>query len=173
MRNPSEEFVKFLLSQLDLSTPAPPPPIPVLSAPAAAEAASESGSDASKTVTTAEELDLFERVKKIVAQSPLKTPVVYKDTATYFGVNLGPVRRWFLRFFGNGSTKYIVLRMPYEALQASLGAMNAMPFGAAETRVNVSSGADIDRIPGAILAAYEAEVRRKDSDSSGDSSAGT
>lgn len=210
MRNPSEEFVKFLLSQLDLvpgkvtakvverfipivrtafagavmeittrglsqtlSTPTPLPPIPVLSAPAAAEAASESGSDASKAVTTAEELDLFERVKKIVAQSPLKTPVVYKDTANYFGVNLGPVRRWFLRFFGNGSTKYVVLRMPYEALQASLGAMNAMPFGAAETRVNVSSGADVDRIPGAILAAYEAEVRRKDSDSSGDSSAGT
>ena len=208
MRNPSEEFVKFLLSQLDLvpgkvtakvverfvpivrtafagavmeittrglsqtmTALTAPVAIPIQTVPASVEPAPEGKNDAAKVVTTPEELDLFERVKKIVAQSSLKTPVAYKDTATYFGVNLGPVRRWFLRFFGNGSTKYIVLRMPHEILKSSLDAMIATPFNATETRVNVSSGADVDRFSAAILAAYEAEVRRKDSDTGTDSPA--
>lgn len=211
MRNPSEEFVKFLLSQLDLvpgkvtakvverfvpivrtafagavmeittrglsqtmTALSAPPPIPIPTVPASPiESAPEGGNDAAKVVTTAEELDLFERVKKIVAQSTVKAPVAYKDTATYFAVNLGTVRRWFLRFFGNGSTKYIVLRMPHEALKASLDATVATPLNAMETRVNVSSGADVDRFSAAIMAVYEAEVRRKDTDPGTDSAAGT
>lgn len=209
MRNPSEEFVKFLLSQLDLvpgkvtskvverfvpivrtafagavmeittrglsqtmSALAAPPSIPVPTITAAVEPMIGTGNDAVKIVTTAEELDLFERVKKIVAQSSVKSPVAFKDTATYFGVNLGPVRRWFLRFFANGSTKYVVLRMPYEALKPSLDATTATAINATETRVNVTSGADVDRFAAAILAVYEAEVRRKDVDPSTDSATG-
>ena len=61
--------------------------------------------------------------------------------------------------------------MPHEILKSSLDAMIATPFNATETRVNVSSGADVDRFSAAILAAYEAEVRRKDSDTGTDSPA--
>jgi len=102
----------------------------------------------------------------------VKSPVAFKDTATYSGVNLGPVRRWFLRFFSNGSTKYVILRMPYEALKSSLDATVATSVNATETRVNVTSGADVDRFSAAILAVYEAEVRRKDTEPGTDSATG-
>ncbi len=77
--------------------------------------------------------------------------------------------RWFLRFFGNGSTKYVVLRMPYETLKPILGATAATSVNGVETRVNVASGADVDQLSAAILASYEVEVRRKDTDSGGES----
>ena len=80
-----------------MSALAAPPPVSIPTIAAAVEPVADSANDAAKIVTTAEELDLFERVKKIVAQSAVKSPVAFKDTATYFGVNLGPVRRWFLR----------------------------------------------------------------------------
>ena len=208
VRSPSEEFVKFLLNQLDLvpgkvtakvverfipivrtafagvvmeittrglsqtltsSPPVQTGPTPSPIPPASLDAAVEKIGEAGKIVTTAEELDVFERVKRIVGQSTMKVPIAHKDTATYFGVNLGPVRRWFLRFFGNGSTKYFVLRMPLDALRPSLGATHATPFNAAETRINVVSGTDIEQFSAAVLAAYEAEVQRKDSDPGVDS----
>ena len=157
------------LSQ-SMSGLAPPPvaPIPIVVAPALATAAavptvSDAGPDSAKIVTTAEELDFFERVKKIVASSPTKMPLIYKDTATYFAVNLGNVRRWFVRFFANGPTKYLILRMPHDALKPLLGATPSTGNGV-DTRVNVASGADVDRLSAAILAAYEVEAHRKDAD---------
>ncbi len=204
MRNPSDEFVRFLLSQLDLvpgkvtakvvegfvpivrmafagavmeittrglsqtmaafTAPTIPQIATVITPPTTIDA----GPDPAKSVTTAEEIDLFERVRKIVEHSPSKMPLAYKDNATYFSLNLGNVRRWFLRFFGNGPTKYIVLRMPYDTLKVSLGATPATAVNVIETRVNVASGAEVDRLAAAILATYEAEARRKDADPGGE-----
>jgi hypothetical protein len=122
----------------------------------------DEGPDAAKVAATAEDLDVFERVKKIVAPSPSKVAVVYKATTSYFALNLGKVTRWFMRFYGSGAVKHVVLRIPLERAANQLGGMNGTAVNVNETRVNVTSSTDVDKIAAAVLAAYETEVHRKD-----------
>lgn len=199
LRNPSENFVRFLLGELELvpgrvtakvverfspivrraiqgtllemmtrslqqeiASPAPPPVVAPPQAPAPSPAAAAPETE-NRIVTTAEELELFDVVSRICASSPLKHPVAYKDTGTYFGINLGKVTHWFIRGFCTPPKMALVTRVPLE--QARAGAqgfeVEAAPEGLGASRVYFSAPKDVERMKPLILAAFEDAVRRR------------
>lgn len=224
LRNPSENFVRFLLGELDLvqgrvtakvverfvpivrravqttllemmtrslqqeigtpaEAPAPPvvaapapPPAPAPNAPPAPTPPTGSATDTKpgeasrQVVTTAEELEIYDLVKKICADSATKQDIAYKDTTTYFGINLGRVGRWFLRAYCNGSKKFLTMKVPVEHAQllARGFEVEAPPEGMGKSRVYFSAAKDIEKLRPLVLMAYEEEVKRVASGASDD-----
>ncbi|MBF2073350.1 MAG: type I restriction enzyme HsdR N-terminal domain-containing protein [Synechococcales cyanobacterium C42_A2020_086] len=119
-----------------------------------------------KVETTAEELEAFEKIKAIVAQSTnCKLEVKYKDVVSYFGLNVGKVTWWFLRLYLSPKKKSFVTRLPIdEVKRLSLGfevqEMSAS-FGDATARVIISSINDLDVLNELILKCYETEALKR------------
>lgn len=113
-------------------------------------------------VTTAEELELFELVSSIVAESAVKRPIAYKDTTAYFGINLGRVGQWFLRAFMNGPKKCLVTRVTLEPAQllARGFVVEAAPDGLGLSRIYFNTVKDVEKLRALVLVAFEEEVRR-------------
>lgn len=231
LRNPSENFVRFVLGELDLvsgrmtarvverftpivkravqstivemmtrsiqqeiaapspaplaAPPAPPPGAPLIVAPVTQTAAKTptttsatgstppadgDGRPSREVVTTAEELELFDVVSRFVAESAHKRPIAHKDTATYFGINLGKVTQWFLRAYFNGPRKALLLRVPVEqaALLARGFEVEVAPEAMGKSRVYVSSAKDVEKLRALVLVAFEDEVRRVESGADAD-----
>lgn len=63
-------------------------------------------------VTTAEEPGLFEVVGRICAESASRQTIAYKDSATYFGIQLGKMSQRC-----NGTRKALVTRVPVEQMR--------------------------------------------------------
>ncbi|MEH2316152.1 type I restriction endonuclease [Nostoc sp.] len=67
-------------------------------------------SQESKVVTTAEEIAAFEKIKAITQTSmSFNFELQYKDTASYFGINLGKSTWWFLRLYVSSQKKVLLL----------------------------------------------------------------
>jgi predicted type IV restriction endonuclease len=126
----------------------------------------EQSSEDSKVETTAEELEAFEKIKAIVAQSTTcKLEVRCKDVVSYFGLNVGKVTWWFLRLYLSPKKKSFVTRLPVdEVKKLSLGfevqEMSAS-FGDATARVIISSINDLDVLSELILKCYETEALKR------------
>lgn len=152
-------------------TPAPPPPAPVV-APAPAPAAAH---DARGIVTTPEELEAFEIVRRLCGDSPFaeKHPVGYKDAVSYFGVNIGGPKKWFVRLFLDGKRKAVVSKVPTDrATMLTPGfEVEAAPEVLGKSRVYISGNKDLDRLRPLILLAYEDEVRRSEAGAAEDDEA--
>ncbi|WNG40360.1 hypothetical protein F0U61_46740 [Archangium violaceum] len=147
-----------------VAAPVPAPP------PSAAEvlqaaAATVEPSSAAQIETTEMELEIFRNVQRLCAESPVKQTVSYKDSASYFGINLGKVTSWFLRVFTNGKKKSLVTRIPIE--QASMLAkgfeVEATPESLGKSRVYFNAPSDIEKLRALVLVAYEDEVKRQSS----------
>lgn len=114
-------------------------------------------------MTTGEELEVYETIKRICSDSPFATshPVNYKDAVYYFGINVGSPERWFVRAFCDTRRHSLVMRLPVdEAAKLSPGfaVEPALPvFGT--SRIYFDSPRDIDKLRPAIFSAYEREVR--------------
>lgn len=130
----------------------------------AAAAAAEPASGA-LIETTELELEIFRIVQKICAESPIKQTVSYKDSASYFGINLGKVSSWFLRAFTNGKKKSLVTRVPLEqALMLAKGfEVESTPESVGKSRVYFNASSDIEKLRALVLVAYEDEVKRQSS----------
>lgn len=210
LRNPSEDFIRFLLGTLNLvsgritervierfapivkksvqealrgmmtkaiqqeiapvapnvieHTP-PAPATPVNPPPDASGTKDLSvARDAGTVVTTDEELEIFKIVNRLCDESAQKVPIKYKDTVTYFGINIGVVTRWFLRVYTNGPKKFVVTRLPIEqvAMMAPGFQVEATPESMGKSRIFFSSAADFDRLRALVIVAYEEEVKRRD-----------
>lgn len=137
-------------------------PAAVIAAGVSSATDSSPGEGGRQVVTTAEELELFEAVKAICAESWVKSPIAYKDTVTYFGINLGKVQRWFVRAFFNGPKKSLVFRLPLEQVQlvARGFEVEAAPETFGKARVYVSGPKDVEKLRSLVLLAYEEEVKR-------------
>ncbi|APR77956.1 Prophage Lp2 protein 6 [Minicystis rosea] len=135
--------------------PAPPPPAPV---------------EARGIVTTAEELDAFDMIRRLCADSSFaeKYPVAYKDAMNYFGVNIGKPKKWFLRLFLDGKRKAIVSKVPADraTMLAPGFEVEAAPEVLGKSRVYISGNKDLDRLRPLVLLAYEDEVRRAEAGAS-------
>jgi len=142
-------------SPVENAVPAPQPP----SGPPAEKVGG------AQVVTTEEELDLFERVRRICADSSESSEVAYRDTTGYFGINLGRVGQWFIRAFLSGK-KSLVLRLPVEQVaQLAPGFdVEAAPESVGKSRISISSVKDVERLRALVLVAYEDAVRRRASD---------
>lgn len=149
------------------ATSAPVPPPAAVSAAEALQAAAVAVESApsSQIETTEAELEIFRIVQRICADSPIKQTVGYKDSASYFGINLGKVTSWFLRAFTNGKKKSLVTRIPIE--QASMLArgfeVEATPESLGKSRVYFNATGDIEKLRALILVAYEDEAKRQSS----------
>jgi hypothetical protein len=214
-RNPSENFVRFLLGEanliagrvtarivdrftpivkkaiqtslVDLMTksiqqeiapapdaPAPAPAVAALAAPVAPRGSHEpqqlsvpqgpSTSADGRIVTSEDELQVFEVVKKLCAESSVGKPIAFKDTASYFGINLGGVRSWFIRYIVRDDRRWIVLRLPLEKAQilAPGFKVEAAPEYQGGSRVFFKASSELEKLHALIVTAYEDESRRKD-----------
>jgi pyrroloquinoline quinone (PQQ) biosynthesis protein C len=122
-------------------------------------------------VTTGEELEVYESIKRICSDSPFAAshPVDYKDAVYYFGINVGSPERWFLRAFCDARRHSLVSRLPLQqvAMLAPGFVTEAAPpvFGA--SRVYFNKPQDLERARALVLLAYEREVKRGESGSAG------
>lgn len=228
LRNPSENFVRFLLGEADLvsgrvtarvvekftpivrraiqttlvdmmtkslqheiAEPAPAPvpvaaaaapvvvaaapqPVPrVLTNPEAASKRDGTGKPvgavasaiaAGQVYTTEEEIRVFEVVKRLCAESAVQKPISYKDTVTYFGLNLGKVTHWFLRFVIREDRRYAISRLPPDRAAMLAPGFKVEPTSecAGGCRVHFKTTDDLDKLRSFILHAYEEEARRRD-----------
>jgi predicted type IV restriction endonuclease len=153
--------------------PALPPPPPVTSA--AAGMAATSRPDAANTsaaptgkagqavvVTTPDELEAFEIVRSICADSTLKAPVVSRDTTQWFTISAGSPRKWFTKLYFNQKRKSIVTKItPARAVPLAPGfEVEAFQDG---SRVYINTTKDLLRLRPLLLIAFEEEVKRNDS----------
>lgn len=219
LRNPSESFTRFVLSELNmfsgkkltaklvekfiptirhavqtslldmatrsirehgverLDPPASPPPAaaPGLNMPsekldsavAKADSASTSQtagkSPGAAIVTTPEELEGFEIVRAICADSPLaaRAPVVSRDTAGWFTIGAISPRKWFTRLYFNQKRKSIVARIAHARAVPLAPGFEVEAFQDC-TRVYINSPKDLHRLRPLLLLAYEEEIKRKD-----------
>lgn len=119
---------------------------------------------AGQVYTTEEEIKVFEVVKRLCAESSIQKAITYKDTVNYFGINLGKVTHWFLRFVIRDDRKYAVTRLPPEraAMLApgfKVDATSECPGG---SRIHYKGVEDLDKLRALVLFAYEEEARRRD-----------
>jgi hypothetical protein len=215
LRNPSEDFIRFILGTLNLVSGritervierfspivkksvqsallgmmtksiqqeiAPQEAAVVEHAPPAASnppAESPSTKDQNPTresavVTTEEELEIFRIVSRLCDESATKVPIKYKDTATYFGINIGVVTRWFLRVFVNGPRKSVVTRLPVEqaAMLAPGFQVEGTPESMGKSRIFFNSASDFERLRAMVIVSYEEEIKRRDAGVPEDASA--
>lgn len=99
------------------------------------------------------------------ARHSLKGSIKYKDTVSYFGINIGVVTRWFLRVFTNGPRKSLVTRLPIEqaALLAPGFQVEATPESMGKSRIYFNVASDIERLRALVIIAYEEEMKRRES----------
>ncbi|MBW4539993.1 MAG: hypothetical protein KME43_12740 [Myxacorys chilensis ATA2-1-KO14] len=125
----------------------------------------EQDSEDIKVETTAEELEAFEKVRSIAAQSKTYSlEVKYKDVLSYFGLNIGKTNWWFLRLYLSPKKKSFVTRLSINEVRElapgfEVQEMSAS-FGDAASRVVISSVSDLDKLSNLILKCYEAEASK-------------
>lgn len=150
----TDETITSPLPPLQAAPPAPP-------APASAGGVGDQGRG---IVTTQDELDAFDMIKRVCADSQFaeKHQVGYKDAVNYFGVNIGKPKKWFLRLFLDGKKKAVVSKVPVDraTLLAPGFEVEAAPDVLGKSRVYINGIRDIDRLRPLVLLAYEDEVRR-------------
>ncbi|MBH8564300.1 restriction endonuclease subunit R [Nostoc sp. CENA67] len=119
----------------------------------------------SRIVTTAEEITAFEKIKTITqASTSYNFEVKYKDTASYFGINLGRSTWWFLRLYLSSQKKSIITRLNVDEVKslAPNFEVQEVPasLGDAASKVIIASVNDIDKLASLILRCYEAEAAK-------------
>ncbi len=138
-----------------VAAPAPPP------APSAPEPAQEASKG---IVTTAEELEAYEIIRRICADSTalVKAPVQYLDAVSYFGLNIGNRKKWFMRLFFDGRRKAVSTRIPLERAAPLVPGfeIEAAPENVGKSRVYINSIKDLERLRPLVLLAYEDEIKR-------------
>ena len=122
-------------------------------------------SQESKVVTTAEEIEAFEKIKAITQTSiSYNFELQYKDTASYFGINLGKSTWWFLRLYLSSQKKSFITRLNVDevkslALNFEVQEITAS-LGDTASKVIISSISDFDKLTSLILRCYEAEAAK-------------
>ena len=126
-------------------------------------------------VTTDAELEVYDTVKRICSDSPsaAKYPVQYKDAVYYFGINVGPSDRWFLRAFCDARRHSLVSRLPVQqvTMLAPGFAVEAAPAVFGASRVYFNKPQDLEKARALVLSAYEREVKRAETGSVGEEAA--
>lgn len=153
--------------------PPPPPPVPAkvepqtVALPAKPEPPSATPVQAAKPstaqiVTTADELESFEVIRSICADSKLQVPVVYRDTSGWFTISAGSPRKWFVRLFYNQKRKSLTTKIPHTRAAPLAPGFEVEAFQDG-SRVYINTIKDVHRLRPLLLLAYEEEVRRKES----------
>jgi predicted type IV restriction endonuclease len=119
--------------------------------------------DKAKIITTEEELAAFEKIQIIIKTSQnYKFEIQYKDTVSYFGINFGKVKWWFLRLYLSSTKKTLIARLSIDEAKvlAPDFIVQEVPAatGEAWSKITISSVDDLDKLATLILRSYELEV---------------
>ncbi|MHC0061541.1 type I restriction endonuclease [Nostoc sp. UIC 10890] len=122
-------------------------------------------SQESKIVTTAEEIEAFEKIKAITKTSiSYNFEIQYRDTASYFGINLGKSNWWFLRLYLSSQKKSFITRLSVDEVKSLASNFEvqevAASLGDAASKVIISSVSDFDKLTSLILRCYEVEAAK-------------
>jgi hypothetical protein len=120
--------------------------------------------------TTGEELAIFNLVGQVCHDTGLGVPIAYKDTVSYFGINLGKVTRWFVRVFANGGKKSAVFRVTPDQAARLDTKIDVEPTADGRVRYYYQTPEDFMSIRSLIALAYKLEAARKDDGGSEDAS---
>jgi pyrroloquinoline quinone (PQQ) biosynthesis protein C len=114
-------------------------------------------------LTTAEELAVYEAVRRVCADTPAaaRHPIGYTDSTYYFGIHAGAATNWFLRAFCDCERRSLVTRLPLARARELAGrfAVEAAPEVFGTSRIHFGSPGDVEALRGLVVAAYEDEVR--------------
>ncbi|MHC5746233.1 MAG: type I restriction endonuclease [Nostoc sp.] len=73
----------------------------------------------SRILTTAEEIAAFEKIKAITQTSKSYSfELKYRDTTSYFGINLGKTTWWFLRLYLSSQKKSFIVRLSVDEVKS-------------------------------------------------------
>jgi predicted type IV restriction endonuclease len=116
-------------------------------------------------VTTEEELAAFKKIQAITKTSPqFKLELQYKDTVSYFGINLGRTTWWFLRLYLSSSKKCFIVRINADDARALAPGfvIQEVPGVNSEmvSKVKIDSVDDFDQLKPLILRCYELELAK-------------
>ncbi|OUL32041.1 type I restriction endonuclease [Nostoc sp. 106C] len=119
----------------------------------------------SKIVTTAEEIEAFEKIQAITKTSKnYNFEIKYKDTTSYLGINLGKTTWWFLRLYLSSQKKSIITRLTVNEVKSLAPNIEVQEvtasLGDAASKVTISSVSDIDKLASLILRCYEVEAAK-------------
>ncbi|MFN6475944.1 type I restriction endonuclease [Nostoc sp. DedQUE07] len=120
----------------------------------------------SKVVTTAEEIEAFEKIKTITQTSTsYNYQLQYKDTVSYFGINLvGKSTWWFLRLYLSSQKKSFVTRLSVDEVKSLASNFEVQEvtasLGDVASKVIISSVSDLDKLTSLILRCYETEAAK-------------
>ncbi|WP_341530937.1 type I restriction endonuclease [Nostoc sp. UHCC 0302] len=122
-------------------------------------------SQESRIVTTAEEIAAFEKIKEITQTSKnYNFEVQYKDTASYFGINLGKTTWWFLRLYLSSQKKSLITRLSVNEVKSLAPNFEVQEvtasLGDTGSKVIIASVSDFDQLALLILRCYEAEATK-------------
>lgn len=131
-----------------------------------AQGAAQTTDQRAGIVTTAEELEAMKMITVWVREAIPNAPIGYRDSKTYFTIHQDNTRKWFVRLGIEKKPMWVALRhvKPEDAKKLAPGvdvAENAM-FG--DSRLMLSTLADLPKMRTAIIAAYEREAARKGED---------
>ncbi|WP_434420914.1 type I restriction enzyme HsdR N-terminal domain-containing protein [Nannocystis pusilla] len=154
--------------KVDVVATLPPPPVIKVEdksqAPAAPTAPTAPTGPAAPTapaapniVTTAEELEALDIIRAICADSPVSpsSPILHKDTSSWFTISTISIRRWFVRLYFNQRKKSIFTKVsPEQAKALSPG------FEVDKGFVYINSVKDLYRLRPLLLLAYEEAARQ-------------
>jgi predicted type IV restriction endonuclease len=119
----------------------------------------------SKVITTDEEIAAFEKVRAIVKNTAnYNHEVQYKDTISYFGLNLGKTTWWFLRMYLSAQKKSFIVRLGVDEVKALAPdfSIQEVPGSAGEvaSKVKITSIDDLDKLAPLICRCYEIEAAK-------------
>lgn len=157
------------LSQVDVA-PSTSPSAGTRGAEATPAPSSAQESTKGAVQTTEEELAIFNLVGQVCHDTGLGVPIAYKDTVSYFGINLGKVTRWFIRVFANGVKKSAVFRVTTEQAARLDTKVDVEPTSDGRVRYYYQTPDDFLNIRSLIALAYKLEAARKDDGGSDEAS---
>ncbi|AFY34780.1 type I restriction endonuclease [Calothrix sp. PCC 7507] len=122
-------------------------------------------SQESRIVTTAEEITAFEKIKTITkASKNYNFELKYKDTTSYFGINLGKSTWWFLRLYLSSQKKSFIIRLNVDEVKSLAPNFEVQEvtasLGDAASKIIISSADDFDKLASLILRSYEVEASK-------------
>jgi hypothetical protein len=136
-----------------------PPPRPA--APPVEEKVADKAAETSTSniVTTEDELEALELIRKICAESPLSAsaPILHKDTVSWFTISTVSIRKWFVRLYFNQKRRSILTNVSPERTKSLCEG-----FEVDGSRVFLTAIKDITRLKPLLLLAYEEALRQKE-----------
>jgi hypothetical protein len=138
------------------------PPLTLTQTATPETAQTPAGETREGVVTTAEELECFAIISKMIKEVNPDATVAYRDSKSYFTIIQKNVRKWFVRLGVERQPYWIAFRhmKVEEAKRLCPGVQVADGGQFGDCRFIIKTISDLTKLRSVILAAYNAELKR-------------